>query len=93
MQHRLYQDGEINFTLQSPDNKTIAVFSVHSDSGIYHASITDLTKKLIQKTQFYQGLDKQRAIYFAYMEAKSFARSLSPNFEDLTQIKRLEEIQ
>lgn len=92
--YRLYQDGEINFTLQAPDNHTVAVFAAHqSEEGknLFRVSRTDLRKpNCIQKT-----LDtihgKERAVEIAYLEAKKFASKLDPDFEDHTEIGELEE--
>lgn len=93
MQYRLYRDGEINFILQAPDNKTIAVFSVHElEGGFYQGIMTDVRKFTAVREIIYHGEDKQLALAAVHDVAKYFAKQLDPNFQDLThlQIGKLE---
>jgi hypothetical protein len=87
MEYRIYQDGEINFTIQAPDNKTIAIFSIKNQENNYHSIITDLRTPKIITQVLENNLEKRDAIISAYNNAKDFAKSLSPDYEDRTELK------
>ncbi|MBS3074911.1 hypothetical protein J4429_00470 [Candidatus Pacearchaeota archaeon] len=86
--YKLYRDGEITFTLQAPDNATIAIVSVKSTNSHYQAYLSDLRNHAFKKpVLIYHGQDKKLAITAAQGVARYFARSLDSNFEDKTEIE------
>jgi hypothetical protein len=87
--YRLYQDGEIDFTLQAPDNSTIAVLGVHYSSEGYFTLLPP-EKQFGERKEIYLGQDRQEAIRGAYFRAVIFAKSIDPDFKDLTKIGELE---
>jgi hypothetical protein len=92
--YRLYLDGETNFTLQAPDNTTIAVFSVKTNDNkeeiYYKACFTDLRNHASKEPKIvYYGQDKESAINAARGAARYFIRTLDDKFEDKTEIEHL----
>lgn len=88
--YKLYQNGEINFSLQAPDNATIATVLVKLANSHYQAYFSDLRNHASKKPVLvYHGEDKQLAITSAYRVAKYFARTLDDKFEDHADIKHL----
>lgn len=91
LNYRLYQDGEINFTLQSPDNSTLAIFSVNQQENFYKVNKLDLRKQGTPlRTLIYHGSKKELAIRSAYEAALYFSKTLDANFEDRTEIRKRE---
>ena len=86
--YRLYRDGENNFTLQAPDNSTVAIFSVEEISpGSYQVNHLDLSKSGSPKrsTLFRKRLSRELTIGLARNKARELAFELDPDFQDLTE--------
>lgn len=91
--YALYQDGEINFTIQAPDNTTIAIFSAKKSetSSRYSISKSDFTKPCFPKTEtiFSGPYSREETIELAYRLAHKFATDIDLNFKDKTSMRNI----
>lgn len=92
MHYKLFQDGEINFTIQNSENRTTGIFSVKECRNAYRIYFTDLSKLGFPNTSPVADVyDKERAILQAYKRARFMGREFDPDFEDKTELGKLEE--
>lgn len=81
-------DKKRSFTIQDSENHSLEIFYIQEINGYFQARFLDCRKK--EESIVYHGRNKQLAIMAAYGAARYVAKTLDENFEDRTEIGKLE---